>query len=138
MNINSSINRSLEKENRAYHEDSRCDICTTDLAVRRGTWTTVDKLGETPAGGSLCISLADFRMICQTEVVVEAPAEDILSVEFHMRSQLTLKSWECKISFCFFAVLSYRTARRLSYSVKNICVHIGSGFKLFFDLLLHY
>ena len=51
MNINSSINRSLEKENRAYHEDSRCDICTTDLAVRRGTWTTVDQLGELEAGG---------------------------------------------------------------------------------------
>lgn len=51
MNINSSIIRSLEKENRAYHEDSRCDICTPELAVRRGTWTTVEGLSSLEHGG---------------------------------------------------------------------------------------
>lgn len=38
MNINASINQSLEKENRSYHEGSSCEVCTPGLPVRRATW----------------------------------------------------------------------------------------------------
>ena len=51
MNINSSITRSLEKENRAYHEDSCCVACRPGLSVRRGTWTTVEGLSKVETAG---------------------------------------------------------------------------------------
>ena len=51
MNINASITRSLEKENRAYHEASSCVDCKPGLSVRRGTWTTVEGLSKVESAG---------------------------------------------------------------------------------------
>ncbi|MBR2443895.1 MAG: type IV secretory system conjugative DNA transfer family protein [Clostridia bacterium] len=44
MNINSSISKSLEHENRKYHEDSSCMDCHADAKVRNGTWVELDKI----------------------------------------------------------------------------------------------
>ena len=46
MNINASINQSLEKENRHYHEESSCVPCTPGLDVRRGIWVKESELGK--------------------------------------------------------------------------------------------
>ena len=78
---------------------------------------------KAPLCSGFSISLADFRMVCESEVVVETPAEHILTVELHIWSEFALKAWECEISFSFLAVLSDRTAGRFSDSVKNICKH---------------
>jgi hypothetical protein len=48
-------------------------------------------------------------MVCQTQIVVEAPAEHVLSIEFHVRSKFTFQTRKSKISFCLFTILAYRT-----------------------------
>ena len=48
--------------------------------------TASHRVGKSPACCSFSICLADFRVVCQTEIVVEAPAEHLLSVEFHVRT----------------------------------------------------
>ena len=42
------------------------------------------RISKTPFGGSFCIYLTDFRMICKSKIVIEAPAEDILAIEPHV------------------------------------------------------
>ncbi|MBQ7907048.1 MAG: type IV secretory system conjugative DNA transfer family protein [Clostridia bacterium] len=51
MNINNSINMSLEHENRKYHEESTCTLCKPDTKIRNGVWVeasqvhTLEKMG---------------------------------------------------------------------------------------------
>ncbi len=51
MNVNASIIRSLEKENHAFHEASRCDECTPQLKVKNGVFTTYADLPKQKTGG---------------------------------------------------------------------------------------
>ncbi len=46
MNTNIMISNALERQNKRYHEESRCISCTSGTKIKNGYWTTVDKLGE--------------------------------------------------------------------------------------------
>ena len=78
-----------------------------------------------PPGSCFSICLTDFRMICKTEVVVEAPAEYVLTVESHVRAKFAFKARKCEISFRLLFILTDRSTGRFSYSVKNVCKHNG-------------
>lgn len=51
MNINHSIEKTLVKRNRKYHEESKCIDCKPKTKIRSGIWTTVDCLGESEKAG---------------------------------------------------------------------------------------
>ena len=88
-----------------------------------GHHTATHRVGKTPACSCLGVDFADLGVVGQTEIVVETPAKDILSVELHVRAQFTLESWKCEITFSFFTILADRATCRFSYSVKNVKLH---------------
>ena len=77
-------------------------------------------IGKTPAGRGLSVYLADLGMVGQSEIVVETPAENLMTVESHSGSYLALQFGKCEISVTSCAVLSERTSLVLVYSFKNI------------------
>src|SRR5690349_6985414 len=79
---------------------------------------------------TISISLTHFRMICQSEVVIQTPDNYVFAAEFHPASNLTFKFWECKISVCSFTMLTKR-AIIFHETFKKIC-HEGGG--LFYSL----
>ena len=78
------------------------------------------RIGQAPAGGRFAVHLADFGMIGQSQVVVQAPAEDFLTLEAHVRTELPFQLGEHEIAEGFVAVLPQGAAGIFCDSFKNI------------------
>ena len=84
-----------------------------ELLVKRGVaghHTASHRIGKAPFCCSFCIYLSDLRMIGETQIVVETPAEYLLAVEYHVGTELTFKLRIHVISECLLSVLSKRAA----------------------------
>ena len=60
---------------------------------------------EPPLGRSLGIRLSHFRVICKTQIVVQAPVQDFLASELHVRTELAFELREHVISERLLSVL---------------------------------
>ena len=65
---------------------------------------------KAPFSRSFSICLANLRMICKSEVVVQAPVQDLCSVENHVRSELSLQTWIHVITVSLAEILADRAA----------------------------
>ena len=85
-----------------------------------GHHTATHRISHAPLGGCLCIGLTHLRMVCQTEIVIQTPAQHFLAIKAHVRSQLAFQLRESKITVRLLAVLTDRATRRFANLVKNV------------------
>ena len=64
--------------------------------------------GEAVFGGGFGIHTTNFRVVSQTQIVVQTPAEYLPAVEGHARSKFAFQTRECEITVSAFAVLPNR------------------------------
>ncbi len=75
-----------------------------------GEHTAAHRIGKSPFLGRLCVGLADLRMICEPQVVVQGPVEHLDAVEFHVRSELSFKFRIHIVSHALILVLANRAS----------------------------
>ena len=92
-----------------------------------GHHAAAHRVGHAPAGGGLRIDLADLGMVRETQVVVQAPAQDFLPGEAHMGTELAFELRECKITVGLFAILADRTTGGTANLFENVCLHGSDG-----------
>lgn len=51
MKLNASLDRTLEKQNRAHHEESSCIDCKAGTPIKNAIWTTLDGLSSVDSAG---------------------------------------------------------------------------------------
>ena len=83
--------------------------------------TASHRIGQTPPCSSLSVHLPYFGMVRKAEVVVQAPTQDFLAVESHVRAYLPFQFRIHEIAESPFSVLPERTSRILLDPVENIC-----------------
>ena len=66
--------------------------------------------GHAELHGADGVGLAYLRMVGQSEVVVEAPVEDLLAAELHAGPYVALQLGECEIAVCIIDILPNRAA----------------------------
>ena len=78
------------------------------------------RIGQTILCSTFRISLAHFRMIGKSKIVVEAPIEHFLAVEHHMRAEFTLEARIHIVTERLLEILAYRATGILMDPVKYV------------------
>src|SRR4030043_1543070 len=63
------------------------------------------RISESVLCSVFCISFPYFRIVCQSEIIVQAPVKYFLSSEFHSWRYLTLKLREHEIAITLLGIL---------------------------------
>ena len=80
------------------------------VACMAGHHAGAHGIGEAPLGGCLGVRLAHLGVVCQAEVVVEAPVQYGNSVESHVGAELSLETGIHVVAVTLLEILAYRAA----------------------------
>src|ERR1041384_1314098 len=72
------------------------------------------------------ICLTYFRMISETQVIIQAPYDLFYTAELHAVAYFPFQLWKGKIAGCFFCIIANRT-EALFKLCKDVC-HINLEF----------
>src|SRR6476659_7236213 len=67
-----------------------------------------------------CVHFPHLRMICQPQIIIQAPYYHFFSTKLHTTTNSTFQFWKSKIAMSSVTMLSYRTVMFYK-TFKNIC-----------------